>query len=328
MKSLQKMLAEQKKQQTNINLTLEKIYKEYGEALFEYALKNRITEDSRFFSATDAWKKLKEERTTAADSIVTMKAALARQKEVEQFYHESEKMLNQHTKRCKQLQEQFAVAFFRAYEDDETMYFLASIKEKNMSLRESAEKLEEQQVVLEEQRETSSTMKKLLISSQLTVLRQKLNRLKKIKDKKVIDDYTAITNDPSVQRAFAKIQSISKKSLYNIKNTAWDILHIRLAETQMIDDFRNEKIYFHYIGTRDVGLQNIININPLKIIGFLDEQPVIVRENNINDILTDKVIDNMLLEHQNKKKICGVNYKKKFEVISYQIANKVNKYFK
>ena len=82
----------------------------------------------------------------------------------------------------------------------------------------------------------------------------------------------------SVQRTFSKIQNITKNSLENIRNTSWDILHIRLIETQMISDLRKDVIVFHYIGTRDIGLQNIININPLKLIGFLDSKSIVVRE--------------------------------------------------
>lgn len=95
----------------------------------------------------------------------------------------------------------------------------------------------------------------------------------------------------------------------------------------MINDLQNGRILFHYIGTKDVGLQNIININPLKIIGFLDEQPIMVRENNINNILKDEKIDNMLQNHRNKSRIGGVNYKKKFEEISKEIENKMNNHF-
>lgn len=67
--------------------------------------------------------------------------------------------------------------------------------------------------------------------------------------------YKYLYDDKNVERAFAKIQGISKKTLDNIKNTAWDILHIRLVEEQIINDLRKDKIIFHYIGTKDIGLQ-------------------------------------------------------------------------
>ena len=135
--------------------------------------------------------------------------------------------------------------------------------------------------------------------------------------------YKYLCDDKSVESAFEKIQGISKKTLDNIKNTAWDILHIRLVEEQIINDLRNGKIIFHYIGTKDIGLQKIININPLKIIGFLDDQQIIVREYNFKEEIQCEEIDEMLANHINKNNICDVNYKEKFEAISNEIAQMI-----
>ena len=135
--------------------------------------------------------------------------------------------------------------------------------------------------------------------------------------------YKYLYDDQSVGRAFAKLQGISMKTLDNIKNTAWDILHIRLVEDQIINDLRKDKVIFHYIGTKDIGLQQIININPLKIIGFLDEQKIMVREYNFKDEIKCKEIDKMLENHFNKNNIGDVNYKEKFEEISNEIAQMI-----
>ena len=135
--------------------------------------------------------------------------------------------------------------------------------------------------------------------------------------------YRYLYDDKSVERAFAKIQGISKKILDNIKNTAWDILHIRLVEEQIINDLRKDKVIFHYIGTKDIGLQKIININPLKIIGFLDDQKIMVREYNFKEEIQCEEIDEMLENHINKNNICDVNYKEKFEEISNEIAQMI-----
>lgn len=135
--------------------------------------------------------------------------------------------------------------------------------------------------------------------------------------------YKYLYDDQSVGRAFAKLQGISMKTLDNIKNTAWDILHIRFVEDQIINDLRKDKVIFHYIGTKDIGLQQIININPLKIIGFLDEQKIMVREYNFKDEIKCKEIDKMLENHFNKNNIGDVNYKEKFEEISNEIAQMI-----
>ena len=137
--------------------------------------------------------------------------------------------------------------------------------------------------------------------------------------------YKYLYDDKSVERAFAKIQGISKKTLDNIKNTAWDILHIRFVEEQIINDLRKDKVIFHYIGTKDIGLQKIININPLKIIGFLDDQKIMVREYNFKEEIQCEEIDEMIEKHINKNNICDVNYKEKFEEISNEIAKMIQR---
>ena len=157
----------------------------------------------------------------------------------------------------------------------------------------------------------------------LELLNYSLNELNIYLEFELYLMYKYLQNDKSVERAFAKIQGISNKILENIKNTTWDILHIRLVEEFIIDDLKKGKVIFHYIGTKDIGLQKIININPLKIIGFLDEQKIIVREYNFKEVIQCKEIDEMLEKHINKNNIGDVNYKEKFEKISDEIAKMI-----
>lgn len=155
------------------------------------------------------------------------------------------------------------------------------------------------------------------------LLKYSLNELNVYMEFELYLMYKYLYNDKNVERAFAKIQGISKKTLDNIKNTAWDILHIRLVEEQIINDLRKDKIIFHYIGTKDIGLQKIININPLKIIGFLDNQNIMVREHNFREEIQCEEIDEMLEKHLNKKNIGDVNYKEKFKEISNIIVQMI-----
>lgn len=154
----------------------------------------------------------------------------------------------------------------------------------------------------------------------LELLKYSLNELNIYLEFELYLMYKYLQNDKSVQRTFCKIESISNEILENIKNTTWDILHIRLVEEQIINDLKEGKVIFHYIGTKDVGLQKIININPLKIIGFLDEQKIMVREHNFKDETQCKEIDDIVKQHINKNNIGDVNYKEKFEEISNIIA--------
>ncbi|EFE28694.1 hypothetical protein HMPREF0389_00612 [Filifactor alocis ATCC 35896] len=157
----------------------------------------------------------------------------------------------------------------------------------------------------------------------LELLNYSLNELNIYLEFELYLMYKYLQNNESVERTFAKIQGISNRILENIKNTAWDILHIRLVEEQIIDDLKKGKVIFHYIGTKDIGLQKIININPLKIIGFLDDQKIIVREYNFKEEIQCKEIDEMLEKHINKNNIGDVNYKEKFEKISNEIAKMI-----
>lgn len=157
----------------------------------------------------------------------------------------------------------------------------------------------------------------------LELLNYSLNELSIYLEFELYLMYKYLQNNESVKRTFAKIQGISNRILENIKNTAWDILHIRLVEEQIINDLRKDKIIFHYIGTKDIGLQKIININPLKIIGFLDDQKIMVREYNFKEEIQYEEIDEMLEKHINKNNICDVNYKEKFEEISNEIAKMI-----
>ena len=61
----------------------------------------------------------------------------------------------------------------------------------------------------------------------------------------------------------------------------------------------------------------------MKIIGFLDDQQIIVREYNFKEEIQCEEIDEMLANHINKNNICDVNYKEKFEAISNEIAQMI-----
>lgn len=129
--------------------------------------------------------------------------------------------------------------------------------------------------------------------------------------------YKYLHNDMNVEKCFSKMKIISKNTLDNIKNITWDILHIRLMEFQMLNDLKEGCVIFHYLGTKDRGLQDIIKINPIKIMGFLDDKEIIVREDNsISNIELFDILQNY---EKNNKNV--VDYKKKFEEISKEITN-------
>lgn len=115
-----------------------------------------------------------------------------------------------------------------------------------------------------------------------------------------------LNEDPRVKRTFEKIESFSKDTIKRINNISWDLAHIRLMEKQIIDNLKNGEIIFHYFGTYDVGLKNIININPVIIMGLLDEESIVVRKYSIESIdLFDKNMMNYyinIIEKRSKEK--------------------------
>ena len=96
----------------------------------------------------------------------------------------------------------------------------------------------------------------------------------------------------------------------------------------MISDLRNDLIVFHYIGTKDIGLQNIININPLKLIGFLDSKSIVVRERNIRNVFFNGQMDSLLYKHLKEENNKDINYKCMFEEISGEVQKLVDAHIK
>ena len=138
-----------------------------------------------------------------------------------------------------------------------------------------------------------------------------------------------LLEDDKVKRAFKKIETVSKGTLKKIKNTAWDILHIRMIETLMVSDLEKDKIIFEYMGTEDKGLQEIININPIKLMGIISGERIIKRKENLFDILPqDKwsAIDNMLSEHKRKSK-GERSFETQYHLLKNQILNIEHNYF-
>ena len=140
-----------------------------------------------------------------------------------------------------------------------------------------------------------------------------------------------LNEDPKIKRTFEKIESFSKDTIKRINNISWDLAHIRLTEKQMINDLKNGEIIFHYFGTYDVGLKNIININPVIMMGLLDEEPIIFRKYSIESI--DLFDENMLnyytniIEKRSKEKTTEEQAKQIHLSVKEEINQLQNEYF-
>lgn len=84
-----------------------------------------------------------------------------------------------------------------------------------------------------------------------------------------------LNHDEKTKRFFKKVQKNSRNLLHTINGMAWDLTHIRLIEQQFI--FRpTDKVRFamHVLLTYDVGLKDILQINPIEQIAFYKEIPI------------------------------------------------------
>lgn len=120
-----------------------------------------------------------------------------------------------------------------------------------------------------------------------------------------------LRKDDSIKKTFEKAENVSKDTISRIKNISWDIFHIRLMENLFIKDLREkDEIILEYLGTEDKGIQDVININPIKFIGLFEGQDIRKRTYSIFDVLPEKEseIDMILKKHQMSKKEKNFNF--------------------
>lgn len=141
-----------------------------------------------------------------------------------------------------------------------------------------------------------------------------------------------LNEEPNVKRTFEKIETVSKDTIRRIKNISWDLAHIRLIEEQMINDLEKGTIIFHYLGTYDIGLKNIININPIIIMGVLDGKPITVRAYDIQnlDVFDEDMMNYYINTLKNRPKETPT-LEKVIQIhssLSEEITNRQNNHFK
>ena len=141
-----------------------------------------------------------------------------------------------------------------------------------------------------------------------------------------------LNEESNVKRTFEKIETFSKDTIKRIQNISWDLAHIRLVEEQMINDLEKGTIIFHYLGTYDIGLKNIININPIIIMGVLDGKPITVRKYDIQNLnVFDEDMMNYYIETIENRPEEKATMEKVMQIhssISEEITNRQNKHFK
>lgn len=113
-------------------------------------------------------------------------------------------------------------------------------------------------------------------------------------------------------RFFGKIQKNNNNKLSNLKNMSWDLFHIRQMETRvMMRPEGNARYFFPAFLTNDLGLIEIIELFPIKAIGFSDNANELSCSFKVGDFLekldTNDFDEKMVIS---KRYLNNINYKK------------------
>ena len=103
-----------------------------------------------------------------------------------------------------------------------------------------------------------------------------------------------IMDDNRTHRVFKKIKS-NDDVIKSILNVAWDIYHISLVEQIMlIKNMKNtEQVILSYYGTADNGINDAMQINPVKAFVIVNDYTISIHQMSINDVCKNqKLLDN------------------------------------
>lgn len=115
--------------------------------------------------------------------------------------------------------------------------------------------------------------------------------------------YLVFSKDKRVESFFGAVQPNSKDIISKIRGMAWDLYHLRNLETQVA--VRNEgtrDLYMHYFCSRDEGISNILELNPLKRIIVKEGKSYPLHKNTIFQTELSDVVLNSLEEYQRFRK--------------------------
>lgn len=94
--------------------------------------------------------------------------------------------------------------------------------------------------------------------------------------------YLLFSKDKRVNSFFGAIQTNSKDVILKIRGMAWDLFHLRNLETQVAHRNSNTKhMYMHYFCSRDEGINEILELNPIRRMIIKDERCYPLHEHNI-----------------------------------------------
>ncbi|KML13899.1 hypothetical protein VL07_00570 [Bacillus safensis] len=114
--------------------------------------------------------------------------------------------------------------------------------------------------------------------------------------------YLFFDKDKRVSSFFDPIKKNSTNVISKISAMAWDLLHLRNLELQVA--FRNSgsrDVFLHFFCSRDFGINNILNLNPIKRLAIVNKRAYPLHENNITQLEFGKQITDILLMYKHHR---------------------------
>ncbi|MBU8567665.1 hypothetical protein KM914_14700 [Virgibacillus pantothenticus] len=111
--------------------------------------------------------------------------------------------------------------------------------------------------------------------------------------------YLFFNKDERISSFFDGIKETSSNVISKINAMAWDLLHLRNLETQVASRNSGSKdVFLHFFCSRDFGINNILNLNPIKRLVIVNERCYPIRENNITNLEFSKQIIESLVTYK------------------------------
>lgn len=140
--------------------------------------------------------------------------------------------------------------------------------------------------------------------------------------------YLFFDNDERVSSFFDAIKKNSINVISKISAMAWDLLHLRNLESQVASrNFGSRDVFLHFFCSRDFGINNILNLNPIKRLAIVNKRCYPIRENNITQLEFGKqIIDNLMMykyyRAENREKVNLKKVSEKYEKSLVEVLEK------
>lgn len=198
MDNLKKSLAERKKEAEDLQSSLAALYREYGEAQFEYASQRNERVAHISDTSLSAWEALRKSRLNDTDSILNIKTIRSRQNDLKALHKEVDKLTGEIKQNYEKTWNRFLLLFFETYQNTSLPAF-DSITQAIGPITDSINKIQEKQQSIEQQKTDAHFLKKLLAAPQLLSLKTQAGHLQKKRNEEIIAAGTEVLTEDMIK---------------------------------------------------------------------------------------------------------------------------------